>query len=137
MLSFVSQIQNILSIRLTHNENIELTSFKLRLECLADGNPAPTYRSQTFKTQISLFSEKNKIVFSLNLISGGLKMTTRQRWDAIHYNNGGRGDDNEDCDKHDGSPNWWLGDQVSDFVTEHLKMLLSFNMSTCLQWKIS
>ena len=58
MLSFASQIQNILSIRLTRNENIELTSFKLRLECLADGNPAPTYRSQTFKTQISLFSEK-------------------------------------------------------------------------------
>ena len=58
MLSFVSQIQNILSIRLTHSENIELTSFKFRLECLSDGNPAPTYRSQTFKTQISLFFEK-------------------------------------------------------------------------------
>ena len=58
MLSFASQIQNILSIRLTRNENIELTSFKLRLECLADGNPAPTYRFQTLKTQISLFSEK-------------------------------------------------------------------------------
>ena len=57
MLNFVSQIQNILSIRLTHSENIELTSFKFRLECLADGNPAPTYRSQTFKTEIfSLFS---------------------------------------------------------------------------------
>ena len=56
MLNFVSQIQNILSIRLTHSENIEITSFKLRLECLADGNPAPTYRFQTFKTQISLFS---------------------------------------------------------------------------------
>ena len=135
MLSFASQIQNILSIRLTRNENIELTSFKLRLECLADGNPAPTYRSQTIKTETS-FSLKNKIVFSLNLISGGLKMTTRQRWDAIHYNNGGRGDDNEDCDKHDGSPIWWPGDRVSDFVTEHLKMLLSF-MSTSLQWKIS
>ena len=78
MLNFVSQIQNILSIRLTHSENIELTSFKLRLECLADGNPAPTYRFQTLKHKL-VFSLKNKIVFSLNLISGGLKMTTRQR----------------------------------------------------------
>ena len=67
MLCFVSQIQNILSIRLTHSENIELTSFKLRLECLADGNPAPTYRFQTFKTQISLFSLKKKIVFLIKL----------------------------------------------------------------------
>ena len=46
-----------------------------------------------------------------------------------HYNNGGRGNDNEDCDEHDGSPNWWPGDQVSDWTSQNAAIFHYVNMS--------